>query len=280
MANGAIYGLIALGFALLVNAVNILNFAQGEFVMLGAFLAYTFGAMLKLPFPVALLLVVATAALIGILFERTVYRPIKKGESATYLVATIAASVTIRNLAQNIWGSVPFAYNEPFGRQVLKAGELVVLPQHLFILLVTGLLVAALWFFFFHTRLGKLMRATAQDRQTARLLGIRVARIGTITFMMAASLGSLAGVLVAPIFFVNLDMGFSMGLKAFVASIIGGWGSVPGAIVGGVLLGTVEQLATGYLSSKYKDAFAFLILIGFLVFLPRGVFGEKVADKA
>lgn len=248
--------------------------------MLGAFFAYTFGAMLGLPFPAAFLLVVAAATLVGALFERAAYRPIRHGDNATFLVATIAASVTIRNVAQNIWGSVPFAYNEPFGRRVLKFGELVVLPQHLFILAFTLVLVGLLWFFFFRTRLGKMMRATAQDRQTARLLGIRVARIGTVTFMMAGSIGALAGVLVAPIYFVNLDMGFTIGLKAFVASIIGGWGSVPGAIVGGVMLGLVEQVATGYISSAYKDAFAFLVLIFFLIFLPRGVFGEKVADKA
>jgi branched-chain amino acid transport system permease protein len=280
LANGAIYGLVALGFVLLVNAVNILNFAQGEFVMLGAFLVYTFGVVLHLPFAAAFILVVGAAALIGIVFERIAYRPIRQGDNATFLVATIAASVLIRNVAQNIWGTVPFAYNEPFGRSVLKFGDLQVLPQHLFIFGFTLLLVGLLWFFFFKTRLGKLMRATAQDRQTARLLGIRVARIGTITFMMAAAIGALAGVLVAPIYFVNLDMGFSIGLKAFVASIIGGWGSVPGAIVGGVLLGLVEQLATAYISSAYKDAFAFLVLIFFLIFLPRGVFGEKVADKA
>lgn len=280
LANGAIYGLVALGFVLLVNAVNIMNFAQGEFVMLGAFLVYTFGGILKLPFPIAFALVLASSAVIGILFERTAYRPLRNADSATYLVATIAAAVTIRNLAQNIWGSVPFAYNEPFGRAVLRLGELVVLPQHLFILGITLVGVGLLYGFFFHTRLGKLMRATAQDRPTARLIGIRVDRIGTYTFMMASAVGGLAGVLVAPIYFVNLDMGFIMGLKAFVASIVGGWGSVPGAIVGGVLLGLLEQIGTAYGNSAYKDAYAFLVLIVFLIALPRGIFGEKIADKA
>jgi branched-chain amino acid transport system permease protein len=280
LANGAIYGLVALGFVLLVNAVNIINFAQGEFVMLGAFLVYTFGAMLKLPFLLAFLLTLATSAVIGLVFERVAYRPLRTSDPATYLVATIAASVTIRNVAQNIWGAVPFAYTEPFGRKVLKLGDYVLLPQHLFILGATAVLVALLWVFFFHTRLGKLMRATAQDRQAARLLGIRVSRIGSVTFMMAAAIGGLAGVLVAPVYFVNLDMGFIVGLKAFVAAIIGGWGSIPGAITGGVVLGLVEQLATAYVSSAYKDAFAFIVLIIFLIVLPRGIFGENVADKA
>lgn len=280
LANGAIYGLVALGFVLLVNAVNIMNFAQGEFVMLGAFLAYTFGSLLELPFPLAFALVLAVSALIGVLFERTAYRPLRQADGSTYLVATMAASVTIRNIAQNIWGAVPFAYDEPFGRKVLNLGAFTVLPQHLFILGMTLALMGLLWLFFFRTRLGKLMRAVAQDRQAARLLGIRAGRVGTATFMMAGAIGGLAGVLVAPIFFVNLDMGFIMGLKAFVAAIIGGWGSIPGAMLGGLLLGLVEQVATAYLSSAYKDAFAFLVLILFLLILPRGIFGEKVAEKA
>ena len=280
LANGAIYGLVALGFVLLVNAVNIINFAQGEFVMLGAFLAYTFGAVLSLPFWAAFLLVLASSALIGVLFERTAYRPLRQADGPTYLVATMAASVAIRNIAQNIWGSVPFAYDEPFGRRVIALGSYILVPQHLFILGVTLVLVALLWLFFFHTRLGKLMRAAAQDRDAARLLGVPVRRIGTYTFMLAGATGGMAGILVAPVYFVNLDMGFIMGLKAFVAAIIGGWGSIPGALLGGLLLGLAEQMGTAYISSAYKDAFAFLVLIGFLLFLPRGLFGERVAEKA
>ncbi len=282
LAMGAIYGLVALGFVLLINAVNIINFAQGEFVMLGAFLVYTAGSpeMLNLPFPLAFVLVVAAAGVIGVAFERTTVRPLRGGDFATYLVATLAAAVIIKNLSQQIWGPIPFSYSEPFGRQVIRFGEVAVLPQHLLILAFTAVLMVALYFFFFYTRTGKMMRATAQDRVSARLIGIRVARIGTITFAMSTALGCLAGVLVAPVFFVNLDMGFLMGLKAFVATIIGGWGSIPGAIAGGLLVGLIEVLGTAYISSVYKDAFAFLVLIIFLIVMPQGIFGEKVADKA
>lgn len=282
LAMGAIYGLVALGFVLLINAVNIINFAQGEFVMLGAFLVYTLGSpdMLGLPFPLAFALVVAAAAAIGVAFERLSYRPLRGGDFATYLVGTLAAAVIIKNLAQQIWGPVPFSYTEPFGRQVLRLGALTVLPQHLLILAFTAVLVVALYGFFFYTRTGKMMRATAQDRAAAQLIGIRVARIGTVTFALATALGCLAGVLLAPVFFVNLDMGFPMGLKAFVATIVGGWGSVPGAIAGGALVGVVEVLATTFLNSQYKDAYAFAILILFLILRPQGIFGEKVADKA
>ncbi len=282
LAMGAIYGLVSLGFVLLINAVNIINFAQGEFVMLGAFLVYTAGSpdMMGLSFPVAFLLVVLVSAVIGIIFERTSYRPLRGGDFATFLVATLASAVVIKNLAQQIWGPVPFSYTEPFGRKVLNFGEVTVLPQHLLIIGFTAVLVVALYFFFFYTRTGKMMRATAQDRAAAQLIGIRVARIGTVSFVMSTALGCLAGVLVAPVFFVNLDMGFLMGLKAFVATIIGGWGSVPGAIAGGLLVGVVEVLATTFLDSRYKDAYAFAILILFLIVRPQGIFGEKVAEKA
>lgn len=282
LAMGAIYGLVALGFVLLINAVNIVNFAQGEFVMLGAFLVYTMGSpdMLGLSFPVAFVLVVAAAGVVGVAFERLAYRPLRGGDFATYLVGTLASAVVIKNLAQQIWGPVPFSYTEPFNRKALHLGSVSIQWQHLLILAFTAVLVTGLYFFFFYTRTGKMMRATAQDRAAARLIGIRVARIGTVTFVMSTALGCLAGVLLAPVFFVNLDMGFLMGLKAFVATIIGGWGSVPGAIAGGVLVGVVEVLAAAFLNSQYKDAYAFAILILFLILRPQGIFGEKVAEKA
>lgn len=285
LAMGAIYGLVALGFVLLINAVNIVNFAQGEFVMLGAFFVFTFGTTWGLPYLPAFLLVLLAAAVVGLVFERLAYRPLRRrgGDHATFLVGTLAVSVFLRNVAQQVWGPYPRAFTKPFDQRMLNWGEVVINPQYLLILAVTAALVGGLYYFFGRTRTGKMMRATAQDRQAAQLLGVRVARVGVLTFVLAAGLGALAGVLVAPVLFVNLDMGFSMGLKAFIASIIGGWGSVPGAITGGLILGLVEVLATAYLPSEltvYKDAFAFLILILFLIFLPRGLFGERVAEKA
>lgn len=280
LAMGSIYGLVALGFVLLVNSVNIVNFAQGEFAMLGAFLMYSVVTGAGLPFWVALPVVLALGVGIGLVFERMAYRPLRREDLVTHLVATLAASVFLRNLAQQIWGPVPYSFAEPFGDRVWNVGGVVVLPQHVLILVVTAVLVGLLYLFFFRTRTGKMLRAASQDRQAAQLLGIPVTRLGALTFALAASLGALAGVLVAPVFFVNLDMGFVMGLKAFVASIIGGWGSVPGAIAGGLVVGVVEVFAATYLSSPYKDAFAFIILVLFLILLPRGIFGERVADKA
>jgi len=279
LAMGAIYSLVALGFVLLVNAVNIINFAQGEFVMLGAFLAFTFGSTLHWPYWAVVIGVTVTAGLIGVVFERTAYYPLRGRESSTFLVSTLAASVFLRNLAQQIWGPVPFAFTEPFGQAVLKAGGVTIVPQHLLILGATALLVGALFWFLFRTRLGKLMRAASQDRVAAQIIGVRVEMIGIVTFMIAAASGALAGVLVAPVFFVSIDMGFGVGLKAFIATIIGGWGSVPGAIAGGILLGVLEVAASAF-NSTYKDIFAFGVLILFLIALPKGIFGEKIAEKA
>lgn len=280
IAMGAIYGLVALGFVLLINAVNIINIAQGEFVMLGSFFVYTFARIWGLPLLAAVLLMLVAAAVVGVVFERIAYRPLRSGDIATFLVSTLAASVVMRNVALNVWGPFPFSFREPFGSLVWQVGDIRLVPQHVLIISVTAVLMVLLYFFFYHTRLGKMMRAMSQDQATARLLGIPVARIGTITFIIASAIASLAGLLVAPIFFVNVTMGFMIGLKAFIATIIGGWGSIPGAIAGGLLLGVVEVLAAAYVSSEYKDVFAFLVLILFLIFLPRGIFGETVAEKA
>lgn len=274
IAMGAIYGLVALGFVLLINAVNIINIAQGEFLMLGSFFIFTFAVTWGLPLPIAFVAMLVAAALVGVVFERTAYRPLRGGDIATFIVSTLAASLVIRNVALNTWGPYPFAFRQPFEGVVLTVGGLRLNPQHLLIFGVTAVLMVLLYLFFFYTRLGKMMRAMSQDKATASLLGIPVARIAMLTFIIAACIGATAGVLVAPIFFVNIEVGFAIGLKAFIATIIGGWGSVPGAIVGGIVLGVVEVLAAAYISSQYKDTFAFAFLILFLLARPQGIFGE------
>lgn len=280
LAIGAVYGLIALGFMLLVNTTNILNFAQGEFGMLGAFMMVTFAVSWGIPYVPALLLVLAGAAVIGVVFERIAYRPLKGADGPTYFAATLAAAVVIRNIGLKIWGPYPFPFQEPFGLTMISIGGVRIRPQDLLIVGVVIVLSIVLYLFFNKTRTGKIMRAMSQDRATAQLLGVRVLAMGTLTFIIASMMGALAGVLVAPIYFVSLDMGFSMGLKAFIATIIGGWGSLPGAIAGGLLIGLVETFGAVYISSVYKDVFAFVLLIVFLVLRPQGIFGEKIADKA
>jgi len=185
VAMGAIYGLVALGFVLLINAVNIINIAQGEFLMLGSFFIFTFAVTWQLPMPIAIVTMLVAAALVGVVFERVAYRPMKGGDIATFIVSTLAASLVIRNLALNLWGPYPFAFRWPFEGAVLRAGDLRINPQHLLIIGVTAVLMVLLYLFFFHTRLGKMMRAMSQDKATASLLGIPVARIATLTFIIA-----------------------------------------------------------------------------------------------
>lgn len=280
LAIGSVYGLVALGFVLLVNSTNILNFAQGEFAMVGAFVMSTLVLNWGVPYIPAFVMTLVVAGVVGIIFERLAYRPMKQADIATYLASTIAASVLMRNIALKIWGPYPQSFQEPFGMSMVRLGSVRVRPQDLLIVAFTAVLVVALYFFLFRTGTGKKLRAMSQDRLASQLIGIRVLRMGTLTFILASAVGALAGVLVAPIYFVNLDMGFIMGLKAFIATIIGGWGSVPGAIVGGLVVGLVETFATAHISSVYKDVFAFVLLILFLIVRPQGIFGEKVADKA
>ncbi|MGE5618787.1 MAG: branched-chain amino acid ABC transporter permease [Sphingomonadaceae bacterium] len=279
LAMGSIYGLVALGFVLLVNAADIINFAQGEFVMLGAFLVFTFAELWGVPFLPAVLLVVAAMALFGLVMERVAYRPLQNTDAATIIISTLGISVFLQNLALRTWGSVPEYFGMPFGRQMIDLGTLRLVPQHLLILVLTAALVLLQHWFFHRTRLGKLMRATAQDKATARLLGVNTGFTTALTFAFASALGGLAGILLAPTFYISVEMGVRVGIKAFVASIIGGWGSIPGAMIGGLVIGLVEVLAAAYVSSLYKDVFAFLVLILFLVVMPRGIFGERVAQK-
>ncbi len=280
LAIGLVYGLVALGFMLLVNTTNILNFAQGEFGMLGAFIMVTLASSWGIPYVPALALVLVAAAIIGVIFERIAYRPLKNADGPTYFAATLAAAVVIRNIGLKIWGPYALPFQEPFGLNMITVGGVRIRPQDLLIVGVVLVLSVILYYFFNRTRTGKIMRAMSQDRPTAQLLGVRVLTMGTLTFMIASMMGALAGVLVAPIYFVSLDMGFTMGLKAFIATIIGGWGSLPGAVVGGLLIGIVETFGATYISSVYKDLFAFALLIVFLLIWPQGIFGEKIADKA
>ncbi|MHB1131431.1 MAG: branched-chain amino acid ABC transporter permease [Chloroflexota bacterium] len=280
LAMGSIYGLVALGFVLLVNAANVINFAQGEFVMLGAFLVFTFAELWGLPFLPAVALVILIMGLFGLLMERVAYRPLRNSSAVTIIISTLGISVFLQNVALRTWGAVPEYFGQPFGRQMIDIGNLRLVPQHLLVLVVTAALVVLQHWFFHNTRLGKLMRATAQDKDTARLLGVNIGLMTALTFALASALGALAGVLLAPTFYISVEMGVRVGIKAFIASIIGGWGSITGAMVGGIVIGLVEVLAAAYISSLYKDVFAFVVLILVLVVMPQGIFGERVAEKA
>jgi branched-chain amino acid transport system permease protein len=279
LAMGSIYTLVGIATVLLYNAAGQVNFAQGEFVMLGAFVAYTFLKFAGLPYPVAVLLMLLFMVGFGIAFDRLIYRPVSSRGSLSFIVITAVASILLKNLALNIWGAVPKPFPSLFGDDLLLIGELSILPQYLYIVVVSAFLMGGLYYLLFRTILGKKMRAAAQDRVAARLMGISPNYVIVWNFILCSIFMGVAGVLLAPIFFVEIDIGGLPALYAFSASIIGGFGSIPGVIVGGLSLGLVEIFTAAYISSEYKVAISFLILVGFLLVRPTGLFGEKISQK-
>jgi branched-chain amino acid transport system permease protein len=279
LAMGCIYALVALGFLLIYQAVGALNFAQGELVMLGGFLGISLAVGLKLPLLVAFLLTIALMALVGWLFQRVAYYPLRDKPFVAVIISTVGVGIALRNGALLLWGPNPLSFPSLVSTEPLRLAGNMILPQHLFIIAVTLVLLVAQYLFFTRTALGHQLQATAQDAEMARLMGIPVSRMIAATFMLSAAMASVAGLLLAPVFFVTTDMGGMVMLKAFVASIIGGFGSIPGAIIGALFVGVMETFVAAYLSSAYKDAFAFLILILVLFVWPRGLFGEKISEK-
>lgn len=280
LALGAIYALVALGFVLIIRATNVVNFAQGDFAMLGAYAMVTLLVAMKLPYWLSIVIALLLMALFGLIFNYGVYYPLRHRSFLPVIISTIGASIFMQNTVLAVFGPQTQPMEKFINSPGLQIGGVFLDSQYLVILGVTIAAVAFQYFFFEKTLLGKKLQATSQDKDMARLLGIPVAWMIAITFIYSAALGGLAGILVAPVLFVSIGMGSIIALKAFSATIIGGFGDVTGAIVGGLLLGVVENFAAAYISVPYKDAFAFLLLFMFLLVRPQGIFGEKVSEKA
>jgi branched-chain amino acid transport system permease protein len=280
LAMGSIYALVALGFVLIFNAVNVVNFAQGEFAMVPAFVAVWLMNTMNAPFALTCVITVVFMGVFGIVFQRIAYYPLRHRSFLPVVISTIGVGIFLKNAAQLIFGAEPLSMPRPTSATTLNLFGVFVDPQYIVIILCTLILLGFQYFFFEKTILGKKMLATAQDKQMARLLGIPVAKMIAITFAYSSIIGAAAGILVGPIFFVTKDMGAMIGLKAFCSTIVGGFGSIPGAILGGLFLGVIEVFASYYISTAYRDAFAFIILILVLLLRPQGFFGEKIAEKA
>jgi branched-chain amino acid transport system permease protein len=280
IAIGCIYALVSCGFVLIYNAVGAVNFAQGELVMVGAFLGATSAVFLHFPPVAALLAAVVGSAVVGFLFQRVAYYPIRNRPAITFIVVSIGMGILLRNSALVIWGPEPFAPPDFMGGRMVRLGDSVVPAHNLLIIGGTLLIYGAQFAFFSRTRLGRRLEATAEDQETARLMGIDVPTMIALTFVLSAALSAVAGYLLAPVIFVSPEMGLHVILKAFIAIVIGGFGSIVGTLVGGIFLGVMELFTAAYLSSAYKDVFSFLVLLTVLVFLPEGFFGEKAAEKA
>ena len=275
---GAIYALVALGFSIIFNASHVINFAQGEFVMIGGMTTVSLAAT-GLPYPLAIPLAVAVAALVGLALEKFAVEPARGASVVTLIIITIGASIFLRGLAMLVWDKNLHALKPFTGDAPIAVAGATILPQSLWVLGVTLAIVLALSWFFGRTLLGKAMLATSHNRLAAQLVGINVRMVLFVSFGLSAALGAIAGILVAPITLTSYDVGVMLGLKGFAAAILGGLGSGAGAVIGGLVLGIVETMSAGYISSAYKDVIAFVIMLAVLFFLPSGLFGKRGGER-
>ncbi|WP_395693096.1 branched-chain amino acid ABC transporter permease [Piscinibacter sp.] len=280
IAQGCIYGLIALGFVLIYKATETVNFAQGELMMLGAFCGLALMSFAGFPFWLAVLSAIAAMALFGIALERVVIRPILGQPAFSVVMLTIGIGYVTRGLVTMIptIGTETHTLEVPYKDQAWNLGALVLNVEQMVVIAATALLSALLYAMFRFTKLGIAMQASSQNQLAAYYMGIPVRRLNGLVWGLAAAVAAVAGLLLAPITFVHANMGF-IGLKAFPAAVVGGFGSLPGALAGGVIIGVVETLSGFYLPEGFKDIAAYVVVLVMLVVRPNGLFGEKLRKK-
>lgn len=278
LAVGFIYGLIALGFVLIFKTTEVINFAQGEIMMIGAFIAYTLITFFNVPFVIAFLLTPLICGAIGILLERVLIRPLVGEPVISIIIVTIGLSITLRAFAGMIWGYDPLKFPHVFSEETIKISSVVIAPIDIWVVIVSLGLVIFLFLFFKFTTMGISLQSAAQNPLASLLMGVSVKRVYSMTWAISAMVGAVAGILIAPITFLNCNMGL-LGLKAFPAAIIGGFNSIPGAIVGGVIIGVSENLAGIYLPLWFKDIFAYVVMLAVLMIRPEGIFGTHEQKK-
>jgi branched-chain amino acid transport system permease protein len=275
---GAVYAIVGLGFTIIYNASGVINFAQGEFVMIGGMVT-VFALAAGVPLPLAILIAIIVAALVGVLLHRLAIEPAREASPVVLIIITIGGALVIRGLAQIVFDKqlhrLPgFSGDEPIN--ILGAS---ILPQALWVIGGSAAIVLLVHRFFTGTKTGKAILATSANRLAAKLVGINTSIILAVAFALSAAIGAIAGVLVTPITFTHFEVGTMLALKGFAAIVLGGLGSPIGAILGGMVLGLCEALSAGYLSSTYKDAIAFLVMILVLIVMPNGLVGAKIADR-
>jgi branched-chain amino acid transport system permease protein len=271
---GGAYALIGLGLTLVLGIMKVVNFAHGEMYMLGAYFLFTFFTKMGMNFYLAMLLAILAVMLLGFVYERSILKPLRKRSIDTVMLSMIGFSMLIQNIAMLIWTPVPEAIKSPFPLTAYTLAGLYFLPQRIMVICVAFLLVVLTHLLLKKTKVGKAMRATFQDLEAASLMGIKIDRIYSFTFVLGAGLAAAAGTLLGPIFTVHPYIGNLANAKAFAIVIIGGLGSFPGAITSGLLLGIFESLGAGYVSSGYQDAIGFILLILILIYRPTGLFGK------
>lgn len=282
LANGCIYILVAMGFNIIFSSTGVINFAQGEFSMLGGLLAYALSVSAGLPLPLAVVFSVATAALLGGVIERLVVYPLRKAGVLVTIIATIGVSIFLKSIGRVLWPNEAYKVPE-FTPGNLSLPGATFSRQFLWVFFLTLASVALVYLFLNRTRAGRAMRACSINRQAASLVGINVSRMSLYAFVLAAALGGLAGVVNAP--FANYDMGLRLGVKGFTGAVVGGLGNTFGAVAGGLTVGLLEELIPGFLtvvlgiSTGYKDAVSVVILVAVLLWKPAGILGKGMVEK-
>jgi branched-chain amino acid transport system permease protein len=276
---GSIYVLIALGMVLIYGVMHVLNFAHGVLFMVGGYVCHFFFTRLTGSYTVAVLLSMAVLALIGVAIERSVFRPLQ-GNLRNQVIASLGLILAIENLVVALWGPNALQMKTPATERLVSVGELRFPLQHLLIILITAIVVAAMFAFLKWSKFGTALRATSQDRNAAMVVGIPVERVDMASFAIGTALAALGGALVGPLFLIFPLMGDAPMVKGLAGILLGGMGSVPGAVVGGMIIGIAESVSTLFLPTDYRDSIAFAIMVLILLVRPRGLFGLRVRGEA
>ena len=280
VAQGCVYALVALGFVLIYKATETVNFAQGDLMMLGGFFALTASVIMGWPYWATIIFAVAAMAAVGMLIERIVLRPVLGQPAFTVVMITIGVGYVLRGVVTMVpgWGTDTYTFPTPFADGTFKIGGVIFAVQQVAVIVMTAALVTVLYLFFRFSKLGVAMQATSQNQLAAAYMGIPVRRVNMMIWGLSAGVAAFAGILLAPVTFVHSNMGF-IGLLAFPAAVLGGFGSVPGAIVGGLIVGVVEAFAGRHLPEGFKDVAAYVVLLLVLFIRPSGIFGETARKK-
>ncbi len=279
ITSGSIYALIALGFSLIYNASKIVNFSQGEFVMMGSLMTISLYQTKVIPLWSCAIIAIAFVTLVGLLIEIGPLRKAKTNSHLILIMITVGTSIILQGTSMLAWGKESKTLKPIGGYEPIRIFGASIIPQTIFIMVVTALLLGALYLFFKKTIMGKAIRAISEDIESASLVGIPVKRFVTFSFGLSGALGALAGIMVTPLTTMSYQCGLMLGLKGFSAAVLGGFGSFPGAVIGGILLGVMESLGAGFISSNYKDAIAFMALLTILFIRPTGIMGEIKAQR-
>lgn len=278
LGMGAVYALVALGFSIVYRTMGLVNFAHADVVMIGAFLAATFFVTINLPFGVAITLAILLTAVIGLGMER-ILRPLESKDLNLMLIGTIGFGIMLQSVAILIWGSFGVAVPTPIPNIPIDLGGVIVTSYQLLVLGVSAFAVLLLYVFLDRTKLGTGMQAAAMDRSAATAVGVNVSSSNAIAFAIGSGIAALAGALVGPLLYVNPTLGVYVGIKGFAAAILGGFGSIPGAIVGGLIFGLIEAFASGPLSA-YSEMLTFIVFAAAMMVRQTGIFGERTVDRA